>query len=153
MHPKRTEIEQRLRWMIPVGAILLFGVIIAAWVRYYFLADGDETAQHATARPGTWLMIAIFATAAAPVAFFTVSKYRWLIRHGQEIPGRVLSVGSVTHSVSTPVTYGYTVGGVEYSHKRDTANTICDDYQPGSPVLVLIDPNKPGRATILHIEE
>jgi len=154
LHPSRLEIQQRLRWIIPAGIAIGAILIIALWFRYFHLAGSDNAADEIWSRPIVWLALALVATIAAPpILFVTTRNYVWLIRHGTEISGRVLSVGSVTKGGATPVTYAYNFGGVEYTTKRDTPNLFADRYQPGTPVLVLIDARKPSRATVLDLEE
>jgi len=154
MHASRAEIQKRLRVMIPVGIAVGAAAIIGAWLRYLAVASNDVAAEDIWSRPGVWLTLALVATVAAPpILFFAVRNYVWLIKFGQEVPGRVTSIGRVTHSGATPVTYAYTVDGIEHTMRRDTPNTDVERFQVGSQVIILVDPKRPKRATVLGLDE
>jgi hypothetical protein len=152
MHPARLDIQRRLKVLVPLGIVILVGVIAAMWIRYAMIVGNDNAAQDVWSRPIVWLVLAVFITVAAPpVLFVAVRNYTWLIRHGVEVPGRVTSIGIVTKNGATPIGYAYTVDGVEYTMKRDTPDAMSRGYEVGTPVLVLVDPRKPLRATVLHV--
>lgn len=153
MHPARLDIQRRLRVIVPVGTLIGLAVIAGMWVRYFMIAGNDNAAPDVWSRPLVWLTMAIFATVVAPPALFlAVRNYVWLIRHGVEAPGRVTSIGIVTHGGATPIGYAYNVDGVEYTMKRDTPNAMSQGYAVGTPVVVLVNPRKPRRAIVLHLE-
>jgi hypothetical protein len=157
MHPKRLEIQERLRWLVPVG--IAAGVVVAAalWAAYLYkagqVADTGRVSPNTFDRPEVWLALAAIVTLGLPIVFLvSVRNFTWLIRHGTEVQGRVTSVSRLSSSGSRPVTYAYTVGGTEYTMKRDTPNLFADRFEPGTPVVVLVDPSKPKRATVLHAD-
>jgi hypothetical protein len=152
MHPARLDIQRRLRVIVPVGILIGLTVIAAMWARYFMIASNDNAVPGVWSRPVVWLTLAIFATVVAPpVLFLAVRNYIWLIRHGVEVPGRVTSIGTVTQGGATPIGYAYTVGGVEHTMKRDTPNAMSEGYTVGTPVLLLVNPRKPGHAVVLHV--
>lgn len=154
MHPSRLQIQQRLRWIVPSGIVVGVLLIVGLWVRYAHLAGSDNAADDIWSRPIVWLALALAATIAGPPILFVATRnYVWLIRHGAEVRGRVVKVSLVTRGGATPVTYAYNVDGIEYTIKRDTPNMMADRYRPGTQVLVLIDPRKPSRATVLDLED
>jgi hypothetical protein len=158
MHPKRLEINDRLRWLLPTGVACGAALVAALWAAYFYKAsqagDDGRWIQNTFDRPAVWLVLAAAATVVVPVAFLVSGRnFVWLVRHGTEVWGRVVSVSALSHAGSRPVTYAYTVGGTEYTLKRDTPTLWADQYEPGTPVLVLVDPRKPRRATVLNVSE
>lgn len=153
MHPKRLEINQRLRWLLPLGWGLGAAAIVGLWAAYFVMEGRNLKASPNTFdRPIVWLTLAILATVGVPVAMVTqVRSYVWLIRHGTEVPGRVTALSNLQKSGATPVTFAYAVNGVEHSIKRDMPVGEAEAYAVGTPLVVLVDPSKPKRATVLDV--
>jgi hypothetical protein len=153
MHPKRAEIDQRVRKLVPIGIGLGILLVIGLWVGYFYNAGREVTGKNPSVwtSPYPWLALALVTTLVGPpVMFVSVRNYIWLIRHGTEVQGYVKSVSPLSKSGARPVTYRYSVNGVEYTMKRDTPTMYADNYAPGTPVLMLVDPDKPKRATVLE---
>src|SRR5687768_3834479 len=134
MHPKRIEINDRLRVLIPAGIALGIVVILGLWGGYIYFESREDADLTTTwwQQPLVWVTMACVATfVAPPILYVKIKSYVWLMRHGDEVPGEVVSVGSFTKAGMTPVTYRYTVQGVDYTMKRDTPNLYANTYRPG----------------------
>ncbi|QOV91135.1 DUF3592 domain-containing protein [Humisphaera borealis] len=129
-------------------------VTAGLWIGYFYVSGQEVPAKGASVWSSSyvWLAMALVATLAAPpILFFAVRNFVWLIRHGTEVQGQVRSISPLSKGGSRPVTYAYSVNGVEYTMRRDTPTMYADKYTVGSQVLVLVDPNKPKRATVLEV--
>ena len=47
-----------------------------------------------------------------------------------------------------PVTFAYTVNGVEYKQRRDVAAVLADEYDQTTRIPVIVDPAKPRRCIL-----
>lgn len=152
MHPMRKQIDQRLRVLIPVGIALEALVTVGLWVGYFYYSSKSEPGVASSSTwtsPLPWLALALVATVAGPpLLVMAVRNYVWLIRNGAEVPGYVKSISPLRSGGAQPVTFAYSVNGVEYTLKRDSP--YARDYSKGTPVVVLVDPAKPKRATVLE---
>src|SRR3954470_7039252 len=138
--------------LVQVGAI-----VGAAWLLYLLRVAFDIDVlgmlrRSPDAEPLPLLPYLAFAltltVVGVPVAVLAFRSNQRLLKTGVRTDARFVKRGLVAKHGQVPVTFAYTVEGVEYFKKRDVPTVFADHYDESTRVPVVVDPRKPSRCLV-----
>lgn len=147
--------EQQLKRMMWLGPIVAPLVVGSLWVLYIVAAAFHfDIFKHAEPPDAFkrlfYLIFAIVGTVLAiPLTWLSVQKSKILLTRGRHVTGRIVSVGGVSRYGMTPVTFEYTVDGVQYTIKRDWYEDEVENFDDSTTADIVYDPRKPGRCMVM----
>jgi hypothetical protein len=156
--PETESIAQReFRTAVKVPIAKFGAVVLLLWLLYGLrLAGIDLLGLMAHNRaPGNPVPEFAYLMTAAAVSFFAIPllileirKNQRLLKNGLRIEARFVSRSMLRKNGVVPVTFAYTVNGVEYTQRRDVAAIKADTYDQGTLIRIIVDPADPRKCMI-----
>ncbi|MDB5303167.1 MAG: hypothetical protein JWM97_716 [Phycisphaerales bacterium] len=148
---------QEYRTAVRVPLLTFLVLIIGAWVFWGVRLIGFDVLGHLSSNRSsnepisqlTYLAVAGAVTVfGLPMMWWQIRSNLRLLHVGMRTEARFVSRGVVQKNGIVPVTFGYTVNGVEYTKRRDVDASHADAYDEQTRIRIIVDPKKPSRCIL-----